>query len=285
MDAPYKLGVVGNPIAHSLSPQIHHALATGLNITVDYQKILAPLQSEDANGFETTISHFFEQGGTGLNITVPFKEEAFKLCQGLSERAKIARAVNTLYLQDNQLMGDNTDGVGLVKAIQNLATTQSEWQLSGANVAILGAGGASRGVLLPLIEAGVAHICVANRTTAKAEKLVNDVLNDKPDLANQLKFCGLEELAGEFDIIINATSSSLQGQALALDPKLKCACAYDMVYKKDQSLTPFMHLFQQKNALVADGFGMLVGQAAVSFEIWTGKHPVFTLEDMTFILE
>lgn len=266
----YTLAVVGNPIAHSLSPPIHQAFAASLGLSVSYSKLLAALPEENAAGFASTVADFFHQGGHGLNVTVPFKQTAFALCENrLTDRAKTAQAVNTLYMQNGQLCGDNTDGAGLVAAINQLSDTQS-WQLKNSRIAMIGAGGAARGVMLPLVQAGIGSMVVANRTLAKAQSLVADMA-EHSSIAMQAT--SIDALSGEFDLIINATSSSLYGTALPLHPQLNCTHAYDMVYQKDGSLTPFLQHFQAKGASVSDGFGMLIGQAAISFAMWTGKQP------------
>ena len=160
-----QFAVIGNPIEQSRSPELHHAFAAKTGIHLNYQKILAPL-----DGFEQTVTHFFAQGGVGINVTVPFKEQAFSLCNHLSERAKIAKAVNTLWMQDGKLYGDNTDGQGLVAAIQALG-----WSLKNSRILILGAGGATRGVIYPLAQAGANNIVIANRTVSRAEQLIADL--------------------------------------------------------------------------------------------------------------
>ncbi|HEY4713084.1 MAG TPA: shikimate dehydrogenase, partial [Aquirhabdus sp.] len=215
-----KFAVVGNPIAHSRSPEIHQTFAKQTGIELSYDRILAPL-----DGFESTIKDFFAQNGNGLNITVPFKEEAFALCNVLTERAKAARAVNTLWMQEGQLHGDNTDGAGLVNAISAL-----NWSLNNSRILILGAGGATRGVVLPLANAGATEIMIANRTLSRAESLVADL---SVFIKNtNLHVIALDQLAGHFDIIINATSASLSGEGIKLPDSLTFNYAYEMAYGK-----------------------------------------------------
>lgn len=253
-----QFAVVGHPIEQSRSPELHHAFAEKTGIALDYHKRLAPL-----DGFTANITEFFRQGGVGLNVTVPFKEQAFAQCDVLTERAKIAGAVNTLWQENGQLHGDNTDGQGLVAAIQALG-----WPLQNISTLILGAGGATRGVIYPLVQAGVRHITIANRTLAKAEQLVND-LKDAVSQAN-LHACGLNQLQGHYDLIINATSASLSGAALQLPEQLSFDYAYEMAYGKPSS---FIDQAKARGVPYAEGFGMLVGQAIESFHIWNGVRP------------
>ncbi|RYZ81090.1 MAG: shikimate dehydrogenase, partial [Moraxellaceae bacterium] len=168
---PKKFAVIGHPIAHSRSPELHQAFAKAANLQLTYDKILAPL-----DGFHASVHDFFNRGGYGLNVTVPFKEQAFEMCDELSTRATVAGAVNTMWQQNGKLYGDNTDGQGLVDALRYL-----NWNLNQAKVLILGAGGATRGVILPLVDAGVTHLTIANRTMARAQQLVEDV---QPSLTN-----------------------------------------------------------------------------------------------------
>lgn len=255
---PKRFAVIGNPIEQSRSPELHHAFAQDLAIELEYSKRLAPL-----DGFIENVSAFFTEGGIGLNITVPFKEQAFAHCDQLTERAKIAKAVNTLWMQDGLLHGDNTDGQGLVNAIQALG-----WSLTNSRILILGAGGATRGVIYPLAQAGAQYIEIANRTLPRAEQLVEDL---QPCLADtQLKASGLDQLAGEFDLVINATSASLSGDALLLPDTLRFNYAYEMAYGKASS---FLQQAQQRKIPYSDGYGMLVGQAIEAFYIWHGVRP------------
>ena len=256
-----KFAVVGNPIAHSRSPEIHVAFAKQTHIDLSYDRILAPL-----DGFASTIQEFFAHGGHGLNITVPFKEEAFALCDVLTERAQAARAVNTLWMHNGQLHGDNTDGAGLVNAITALT-----WPLNHSRILILGAGGATRGVVLPLANAGANEILIANRTLARAESLVEDlsvfVKNTK------LHILTLDQLSGHFDLIINATSASLTGEGITLPSTLTFNYAYEMAYGKPSS---FIDQAKERGVTTADGLGMLIGQAAEAFFVWNGVKPDLT---------
>ncbi|AOA57228.1 shikimate dehydrogenase [Acinetobacter larvae] len=253
-----KFAVIGHPIEHSRSPELHHAFAAKMGIELDYQKRLAA-----QDGFDASIDAFFADQGQGLNVTVPFKEQAFARCDVVTERAKIAQAVNTLWYQDGLLHGDNTDGQGLVAAITALA-----WPLHNARVLILGAGGATRGVIYPLFQAGVAQICIANRTYARALHLQQDILQHYPDLA--LDISEIAALSGHYDLVINATSASLSGAALQLPAALRFDYAYEMAYGKDSD---FLALARQRQVPASDGFSMLVGQAIEAFEIWHGCRP------------
>lgn len=253
-----QFAVIGNPIEQSRSPELHHAFAEKTGLKLHYSKRLAPL-----DGFDASMHEFFAQGGTGMNVTVPFKEQAFAACAVLSERAKIAKAVNTLWMQDGQLHGDNTDGQGLVEAIQAL-----DWILHNASILIIGAGGATRGVIYPLAQAGVKKIVIANRTLARAEQLIADLKEAVPE--TELSALSLEALQGNFDIVINATSASLSGDALILPEALQFKQAYEMAYGKPSS---FLDQAKARGVPTSEGFGMLVGQAIESFRIWNGIKP------------
>ncbi|MGE8563532.1 MAG: shikimate dehydrogenase [Acinetobacter bohemicus] len=253
-----QFAVIGHPIEQSRSPELHHAFAQKTGIDLHYSKRLAPL-----DGFEANIKEFFAQGGVGMNVTVPFKEQAFAQCHVLTERAKIAKAVNTLWMQDGQLHGDNTDGQGLVDAIQAL-----NWNLDNTAILIIGAGGATRGVIYPLVQAGVKKIVIANRTLARAEQLVADLKDAVPQAT--LATISLDNLSGEFDLVINATSASLSGDALVLPETLQFKYAYEMAYGKPSS---FLDQAKARGLPTSEGYGMLVGQAIESFSIWNGVKP------------
>lgn len=257
--------VIGNPVEHSKSPRIHSLFAADSAQDIEYGRLLAPL-----DGFVAAVRKFMAAGGRGANVTVPFKEEAFRLCDQLSARAAAAGAVNTLRFDSNgTIFGDNTDGAGLVRDITaNLCRSLHDKQ-----VLLLGAGGAARGVILPLLLEGPARLYIANRTPAKAAALVNE-FNMQPDTPpERLDGGSLSNLAGQhFDVIINATSAGLTDSALDLPDGLfaEGALAYDMVYGRD---TPFMQQALAAGAQVADGLGMLIEQAAESFSIWRGVRP------------
>lgn len=255
--------VIGNPIAHSKSPQIHQAFAMQAGLDIHYARQLCP--NDDAS-FIAVIEAFFNGGGIGANVTVPFKQMAFEYCQKngqLSSNAAAAGAVNTLYYENDVLIGDNTDGQGLVNHMLSM-----DWQLSGANIAIIGAGGAARGAILPLINAGAASITLANRTPAKAQALIDELRENNAAInVADIQSCETSALTGDFDIIINATSIGLTGDKLPLSDDLTCGAAYDMMYGKS---LPFLTYFEGKGAATSDGFGMLLAQAALSFLLWTG---------------
>lgn len=264
--------VIGNPIAHSKSPEIHALFAEQAGIDISYQRQYCP--ADDAS-FMAVIEAFFQGGGVGANVTVPFKQVAYNCCLargGLSEHAKVAGAVNTLLLNktllDNgtpiadTIYGDNTDGQGLVNHITSLG-----WPLEDARIAIIGAGGAARGVILPLIQAGIDTLTIANRTVSKAVDLVAELSESSETIdKHSIETCATNELTGQFDIIINATSIGLSGDTLPLDDTLNCQYAYDMMYGRS---LPFLQHFSIRGAQTSDGYGMLIGQAALSFERWT----------------
>lgn len=253
-----QFAVVGNPIEQSRSPELHQAFAAKTGIALNYKKRLAPL-----DGFSANIQEFFAQGGSGMNVTVPFKEQAFAQCQVLTERAKIAKAVNTLWMQEGVLHGDNTDGQGLVEAIRAL-----DWNLENTDILMIGAGGATRGVIYPLVQAGAKKIVIANRTLARAEQLVTDLRDAVPQA--ELHAIALDALTGDFDLVINATSASLTGDALILPDSLRFKQAYEMAYGKPSS---FLDHAKARGVPTSEGFGMLVGQAIESFYIWNGVKP------------
>ena len=253
-----QFAVIGNPIEQSRSPELHHAFAAKTGIDLEYKKRLAPL-----DGFESSMREFFAQGGLGMNVTVPFKEQAFALCDVRTERADIAKAVNTLWMENGKLYGDNTDGQGLVAAIHAL-----DWNLQNSDILILGAGGATRGVIYPLVQAGAKKIVIANRTLTRAEQLVDDLKTAVPN--TELQAISLSDLSGNFDIVINATSASLSGDALQLPDQLQFKYAYEMAYGKPSS---FIDQAKQRGVPNSEGFGMLVGQAIESFSIWNGVKP------------
>lgn len=253
-----QFAVVGNPIEQSRSPELHQAFAAKTGIALNYKKRLAPL-----DGFSANIQEFFAQGGSGMNVTVPFKEQAFAQCQVLTERAKIAKAVNTLWMQEGVLHGDNTDGQGLVEAIRAL-----DWNLENTDILMIGAGGATRGVIYPLVQAGAKKIVIANRTLARAEQLVTDLRDAVPQA--ELYAIALDALTGDFDLVINATSASLTGDALILPDSLRFKQAYEMAYGKPSS---FLDQAKARGVPTSEGFGMLVGQAIESFYIWNGVKP------------
>ena len=253
--------VFGNPIAHSKSPDIHTRFAQTCAQALRYEARLAAV-----DGFAEAISEFVAAGGKGANVTVPFKEEAFRLSTQLSDRAKRAGAVNTLTFKAGEIHGDNTDGAGLVRDIESNAGLP----LAGNRILLLGAGGASRGVIAPILVANPASLFIANRSADKAVLLAAGFSS----LA-AVDGGSFAEIAGrDFDVVINATSASLSGESLPLPPGLFApgALAYDMMYGKGE--TPFLKLAREQGAArCVDGLGMLVEQAAEAFFIWRGVRP------------
>ncbi len=259
--------VVGNPVNHSKSPKIHTLFAEQTGEDLSYTAI--PLEEEE---FDPFVRGFFAEGGGGLNVTVPFKEKAFVLAASCSPRAELAKAVNTLFLDDQgSICGDNTDGVGLmtdIKLNNGIAVVDSR-------VLILGAGGAVRGVLAALVYEQPAAITVVNRTVAKADVLAGEFQSMASIEA--MSYEALQEQADagrSFDLIINGTSSSLQGDLPLLDAKLLApeCCCYDLMYAADD--TPFVKWGRHSGAKTSiDGLGMLVEQAAEAFALWRGVRP------------
>jgi shikimate dehydrogenase len=292
-----KYAVIGNPIAHSKSPQIHKMFAEQTGQDISYEAILAPL-----DGFAATVERLRNEGFKGCNVTVPFKFDAYEFAHDVKQhkltyRAENAKAVNTLKFEGNAILGDNTDGAGLVRDIEhNLGVS-----LKGKHVLLMGAGGAAYGVSFPILEAGAA-LTIANRTVDKADTLRqrlaaalrqdkdqdNHVFNQKAHQivgllrSGSVESCGYEDLQGKrFDIVINATSASLPKMGGLLDlgaaPILPAdifapnSLAYDMMYG---GVTFFLSSAKQSGAaVISDGLGMLVEQAAESFFIWRGVRP------------
>lgn len=257
-----RYAVMGNPVAHSKSPRIHTLFAEQTRQQLEYTAILVEL-----DGFEDAVAGFLASGGKGLNITVPFKEAAWALAHTRSPRAERAGAVNTLLLNTSgEHFGDNTDGAGLVR---DLAGNHG-LELRGRRILLVGAGGAARGVLQPLLGEDPALLVIANRTPDKAVELARSFCE-----LGRLEGCGLDALDGHsFDIIINATAASLAGQVPALPASIVTAesCCYDMMYG-DQP-TAFMEWARAQGATrVMDGLGMLVEQAAESFYLWRQVRP------------
>lgn len=253
--------VFGNPIAQSLSPQIHTAFAAQTHQQLEYRRELVELDK-----FAKTAEAFFASGGKGLNITAPFKQDAYSFAARTSRRARRAGAVNTLALQvDGTVLGDTTDGVGLLRDLAD----NLQWQVKTRRVLMLGAGGAARGVLEALLEAQPQHVVIANRTIEKALQLSKAFA----DLGYTLG-CGFDMLDGQqFDLVINATSTGLQDSLPPLPDSILgsgCQC-YEMVY--GATATPFMRWAKTRGAEVSDGLGMLVEQAAESFYIWRQVRP------------
>jgi shikimate dehydrogenase len=260
-DMPDQYAVVGNPISHSKSPLIHSLFAEQTGQDLHYGKIEAPI-----DGFVSTVTAFFGTAeGKGLNITVPFKEQAWEMCEKRSAGAEKSGAVNTLYMDENgRLCGENTDGIGLVSDIKNHGIS-----FEGKKVLILGAGGAVRGVLQPILKESPEKVVVANRTVSKADALV-ELFKDE----GSIESASFEALDEPFDIVINGTSASLSGSL----PPISDSCvssetvAYDMMYGAEK--TVFNKWAENAGACqTIDGLGMLVGQAAEAFRIWRGVLP------------
>jgi len=259
-----RYAVIGNPIAHSKSPLIHAAFAAQTGQDIQYDRVLAPL-----DGFAATVASLRENGFRGANVTVPFKLEAFNLANRLTERASDAGAVNTLLFSEQEIVGDNTDGVGLVRDILNNLGVA----VAGKRVLLVGAGGAAEGVLHPMLEQQPALLVIANRTLDKALSMVKKVEEQGDFRFVSVNAYAFEDLQGQaFDIVINATSAGLSDSRLPLPEDIFApgALAYDMMYGRD---TPFMHFARAHGARVADGLGMLVEQAAEAFFLWRGVRP------------
>jgi shikimate dehydrogenase len=257
--SPDRYTVIGNPIAHSKSPDIHARFAAQTGQHLVYERMLAPL-----GGFEQAVRDFIRDGGRGANVTVPFKLEAHALASVLTPRAKAAGAVNTLKFDAGAIVGDNTDGIGMVTDIVRNAGVA----MRGKKVLLLGAGGAARGVILPILDEQPAELVIANRTVAKAEELA---VQFSPQ--GRISASSFDALQGRFDIIINATSASLADDLPPVSPAVfgNTAFAYDMMYGKEP--TVFMRFASSHGAAVRDGLGMLVEQAAESFLLWRGIRP------------
>jgi shikimate dehydrogenase len=251
-----RYAVIGHPVAHSKSPWIHAEFARQLRQDLAYGRIEAPL-----DGFARTVDEFRAAGGRGANVTLPFKDQAFRYCRdALTGRARAAGVVNTLVFEGGNARGDNTDGVGLLRdLVANL-----NFRIAGARVLLLGAGGAAQGVLGPLLEAGPQRLLIANRTADRARALAQRF---------GASGGGYDELGdAQFDLLINATSAGLAGEAPPLPASAFApgALAYDMVYGRD---TPFLAAARAAGATACDGSGMLVEQAAESFLLWRGQRP------------
>ena len=250
-----RYAVIGNPVAHSISPRIHAEFARATGQDIEYGRIEAPLDS-----FARAVDEFRAAGGKGLNVTLPFKEDAFRYCAAVSDRARAAQAVNTLVL-DERVFGDNTDGVGLVRDLSR----RLGFELKDKTVLLMGAGGAAQGVIGTLLEAGAARLLIANRTLSRAQALAARFPG--------VSACGYQALAGErFDLVVNATSAGLSGDSPLLPSSLfgRQTLAYEMVYGRD---TPFLAAARSAGARTSDGLGMLVEQAAESFRVWRGVRP------------
>lgn len=251
--------VIGHPVAHSKSPEIHARFAAQSGQRMGYDRLLAPL-----GGFEQTVRAFIDSGGKGANVTVPFKLDAYALATELTERARAAGAVNTLAFDGSRLLGDNTDGIGLVTDI----VRNGGVALGGKRILLLGAGGAARGAVLPLLAERPAELMIANRTLDKAQALALQF-----GAAGKVSVTDYPSLQQPFDVVINATSASLAANLPPIPPQVFApgALAYDMMYAKLP--TVFLRFAQQHGAATRDGLGMLVEQAAEAFYLWRGVRP------------
>ena len=257
--SPERYGVIGNPIAHSKSPDIHAEFARQTGQHMVYERILAPVDA-----FAASVHALIAQGFRGANVTVPFKLEAYALATFLTERAQAAGAVNTLKFESGRIVGDNTDGIGLVTDI----VANAGVALRGRRVLLLGAGGAARGVILPILAELPEQLVIANRTVSKAEELAAWFASKGPVCARD--YTALHE---PYDVIINATSASLSADLPPVGAEVYGAesFAYDMMYGTEP--TVFMQFASRHGASTRDGLGMLVEQAAESFMLWRGVRP------------
>ena len=253
-----RYAVIGNPVGHSKSPWIHAEFARSTRQDIEYLRIEAP---QDA--FARTVGDFRSANGRGANVTLPFKEAAYRYCDQVSPEGRLAGAVNTLTFEPTRTLGENTDGSGLLRDL----TVNLGFSIRGRAILVLGAGGAARGLLGPLAGAGAAQIVIANRTVAKAQELAQRFA------ASSVEACGFDALAGrDFELVINATSAAMKDETPPINKSVfrKGALAYELVYGRD---TPFLALARGCGAATADGTGMLVEQAADSFFLWRGIRP------------
>lgn len=257
-----RYAVIGNPIEHSKSPDIHLLFADQTGEVLSYEKILA-----EENEFSQVTTEFFSNGGKGLNITVPFKNDACEFVDELTDYAAHASAVNTIYIgNNNKLVGDNTDGIGLLRDLKKSLRIQIE----NKKILIIGAGGATQGIVEPLLNEQPDQLIIANRTVSKAEIVAEQFIT-----FGEVQSCSLTDIPKQpFDIILHATSAGLHGHNVALPTEIISTetCCYDLLYSNQD--TPFMGWAKQQRAgKVVDGFGMLLEQAAEAFYLWRGKRP------------
>ena len=256
--------VIGNPIHHSLSPQIHRAFAKETGLHIEYEAILSPLDE-----FKNTIHQLIAQKLSGANVTLPFKKEAFQLATSHSSHARIAEAVNTLEFKDDQIIGHNTDGIGLVRDLeQNLDT-----HLKNKKILLIGAGGAAEGVIYSILEKKPSELMLTNRTIEKSNVIQNKMDVHAKSFDVNLKVTEIAKCSHQyFDVIINATSASLSNAELHMEPKVfhESCLAYDMMYGKE---TSYIREAKSQGSKTSDGLGMLVEQAAEAFFIWHHIKP------------
>lgn len=264
MSTPDRYAVLGNPVAHSRSPFIHAAFAQQTGQALVYERVLSPL-----DGFAATVRAFADGGARGCNVTVPFKLDAAALAQRLSPRAALAGAANTLRFDTEGWLADNTDGVGLLRDIEH----NTGRPVAGLRVLLIGAGGAGAGVLGPLLAARPAEVVLTNRTVAKAQDLVNSHRTWAAEHGAALQASGLADCGAGFDLVLNASASSLQGAAspVAAEVFAPGALAVDLMY--GAAAEPWLQWAAQHGATPRDGLGMLVEQAAEAFFIWRGVRP------------
>ena len=249
-----KFAVVGNPIEHSLSPEIHLAFGRQTGITLSYEKRLA-----ESDAFSENATEFFKNGGSGLNVTAPFKGDAFNFCSSCDTAATASGAVNTIHATGDGYRGFNTDGIGLINDLKRL-----QWLDQAERILVLGAGGAAQGILPPLLETGKS-ITLANRTEARAEALRSRF--------QSVEACGFDALTGGWDLVINATAAGWDHKKLPLSRRVfKDAYCYDLGYQADGQ-TMFVTQVESEAAIASDGLGMLVEQAAMAFHIWHSVSP------------
>ncbi len=258
--------VIGNPIEHSKSPDIHLLFADQTGEHLNYEKILA-----DEDKFSQAVTEFFTNGGKGLNVTVPFKNDACNFVDELTKYARNAGAVNTIYKDENgKFIGANTDGIGLLRDLKKSLRVQ----IINKKILIVGAGGATQGIVEPLLNEQPSELLIANRTASKAEAIAEQFKEPAPNVS-VVKGCALNEIPKQpFDLVLHATSAGLQGNNVELPVEIigPNTCCYDLLYS-DQD-TPFMQWARSHHAeKVVDGFGMLLEQAAEAFYIWRGQRP------------
>ena len=256
--------VIGNPIHHSLSPQIHAMFAKEVGLLIDYEGVLSPLDE-----FKSTVETLMTKKLDGANVTLPFKKEAYQLAMTHSHHARIAEAVNTIEFKDKEIIGHNTDGIGLIRDLeQNL-----DANLKNKKILLIGAGGAAEGVIYSILETKPLELTLTNRTIEKSNMIQNKMHVHAKNFGVNLNVIEFAKLPQQyFDVIINATSASLNKADLGIDSKIfhdKCL-AYDMMYGKE---TPFMKQALSQHARTSDGLGMLVEQAAEAFYIWHHIKP------------
>ena len=263
-DLKKHFAVIGNPIHHSLSPQIHTAFAKEAGLHIDYEAVLSPLDA-----FKNTIHQLIAQKLIGANVTLPFKKEAYELATTHSNHAKIAEAVNTLEFKDDQIIGHNTDGIGLIRDLEQ----NSNVDLKRKKILLIGAGGAAEGVIYSMLEKKPSELILTNRTIEKSHVIQNKMDVHAKSFNVNLNVIEIAKLPHQyFDLIINATSTSLNNTDLAINHKVfhKSSLAYDMMYGKE---TSFIREAKSQGSKTSDGLGMLVEQAAEAFFIWHHIKP------------